>query len=173
MTTRTPQNYALEHAEYMASAAERLIEAVNELAAMQLRIAESDDVPSDDEYDVKLSVDERLRTLRSRIYEFRKRRDRASNAAPQSAWIGVDERLPEWVYRDDTPCVIHGDAIPPTLYSATVLVALKGGGVRTDNLTTIEGKSQGWWHTYGHRVVAWMPTPPAPTPKGESNGPAL
>lgn len=74
-------------------------------------------------------------------------------------WISVDERLPEWAARDDTPCFINGKEVPPTLTSETVLVALKGGGVRTDKLTTIEGKSDGWWHTYGERVVAWQKTP--------------
>lgn len=82
---------------------------------------------------------------------------------PEGAgWISVDERLPEWAARDDTPCFINGKEVPPTLTSETVLVALKGGGVRTDKLTTIEGKSDGWWHTYGERVVAWQKTPPHP-----------
>lgn len=74
-------------------------------------------------------------------------------------WISVEERLPEWAARDDTPCFINGKEVPPTLTSETVLVALKGGGVRTDKLTTIEGTSDGWWHTYGERVVAWQKTP--------------
>lgn len=91
---------------------------------------------------------------------------------PEGAgWISVDERLPEWAARDDTPCFINGKEVPPTLTSETVLVALKGGGVRTDKLTTIEGKSAGWWHTYGERVVAWQktPAPPASEAKGASN----
>lgn len=95
-------------------------------------------------------------------------------AAPQPAvaagWVSVKERLPGWAVRDDTPCFINNEEVPPTLTSETVLVALKGGGVRTDKLTTIEGKSDGWWHTYGERVVAWMPLPPAPSTEGESNG---
>ena len=79
-----------------------------------------------------------------------------------AGWISVEDRLPEWAARDDTPCFINGKEVPPTLTSETVLVALKGGGVRTDKLTTIEGKSDGWWHTYGERVVAWQKTPPLP-----------
>ena len=79
-----------------------------------------------------------------------------------AGWIRVDERLPEWAARDDTPCFINGKSVPPTLTSETVLVALKGGGVRTDKLTTIEGKSAGWWHTYGERVIAWQKLPPPP-----------
>ena len=84
-------------------------------------------------------------------------------------WISVEDRLPEWAARDDTPCFINGKEVPPTLTSETVLVALKGGGIRTDKLTTIEGKSDGWWHTYGERVVAWQktPAPPASEAKGE------
>ena len=79
-----------------------------------------------------------------------------------AGWISVMERLPEWAARDDTPCFINGKEVPPTLTSETVVVALKGGGVRTDKLTTIEGKSDGWWHTYGERVVAWQKTPALP-----------
>ena len=88
--------------------------------------------------------------------------------APTEQWIGVTERLPEWVHRDDTPCHINGKEVPPTLTSKTVLVALDGGGVRTDKLTTIEGKSNGWWHTFGERVIAWQDTP-AP-PQGAAKG---
>lgn len=89
--------------------------------------------------------------------------------APTEQWIGVTERLPEWVHRDDTPCHINGKEVPPTLTSKTVLVALDGGGVRTDKLTTIEGKSNGWWHTFGERVIAWQdaPAPPQGAAKGE------
>lgn len=82
--------------------------------------------------------------------------------APTEQWIGVTERLPEWVHRDDTPCHINGKEVPPTLTSKTVLVALDGGGVRTDKLTTIEGKSNGWWHPFGERVIAWQDTPAPP-----------
>ena len=85
MTTRTPQDYALEHAEYMARAGERLIEAVNADAALRIRIAESDDVSVDDEHDVQATVDERLRAMRNSIYEFRKRRDRALSTAEAAA----------------------------------------------------------------------------------------
>ena len=86
----------------------------------------------------------------------------AAPPAPTEQWIGVTERLPEWVHRDDTPCHINGKEVPPTLTSKTVLVALDGGGVRTDKLTTIEGKSNGFWNTYGERVIAWQDTPAPP-----------
>ena len=89
--------------------------------------------------------------------------------APTEQWVSVGERLPEWVHRDDTPCHINGKEVPPTLTSKTVLVALDGGGVRTDKLTTIEGKSNGWWNTFGERVIAWQdaPAPPQGAAKGE------
>ena len=105
------------------------------------------------------------------FYEFVDRVQAITGAAPPAPteqWIGVTERLPEWVHRDDTPCYINGKEVPPTLTSKTVLVALDGGGVRTDKLTTIEGKSNGWWHTFGERVVAWQDTP-AP-PQGAAKG---
>ena len=86
----------------------------------------------------------------------------AAPPAPTEQWVSVAERLPEWVHRDDTPCHINGKEVPPTLTSKTVLVALDGGGVRTDKLTTIEGKSNGWWNTYGERVIAWQDTPAPP-----------
>lgn len=86
MTTRTPQDYALEHAEYMACAAERLIEAVDFNAKLQIKIAESDDVSDDEEYDSQVTVDERLRTMRERIYEFRKRHARALR---EQGWLPI------------------------------------------------------------------------------------
>ena len=94
-------------------------------------------------------------------------RDGVASVSEGAGWISVTERLPEWAARDDTPCFINGKEVPPTLTSETVLVALKGGGVRTDKLTTIEGKSDGWWHTYGERVVAWQKTPPTPAGSGK------
>lgn len=57
MDTRTPKDYAIEHAEYMAKAAEKLL-----------------DLPMDSGDDV---LDAR-NALRNRIYEFRKRASRAS-----------------------------------------------------------------------------------------------
>ena len=160
--TRTPQDYALEHAEYLAAGVERLLDAVNDYGFAV-------DVESTDEAIAAASqaLTEARCATRVLVYEFRKRRDRAASTVPQSGWISVDERLPEWASRDDTPCFINGKEVPPTLFSETVLVALNGGGVRTDKLTTIEGKSDGWWHTFGERVIAWQPAPPPPSTKGE------
>ena len=74
---RTPQDFAIEFAEYMAKGAEALITAINADAEVRLRIAESDDVSDDDEEDAQATVSEMQRALQSDIYEFRKRRDRA------------------------------------------------------------------------------------------------
>lgn len=76
-------------------------------------------------------------------------------------WISIQDRLPEWASRDDTPCIIEGKHVPPTLTSLTVLVALESGGVRTDKLTAIEGSAP-WFDTYRKRVTHWKPLPPPP-----------
>lgn len=81
-----------------------------------------------------------------------------------SAWISVGDRLPEWVARDDTPCVIDGKSVPPTLYSQMVLVAIAPhNSVRIDKLTAIEG-GEPWFDNYRNRVTHWMPLPEAPKP---------
>lgn len=89
----------------------------------------------------------------------------AAPAIPEG-WISVTDRLPAWAARDDTPCIIDGRKVPPTLFSETVNVALEGGGVRTDKLIGIEGQGAPWFDTYGKRVTHWQPTPPAPAPEG-------
>jgi hypothetical protein len=76
-TERTPQDFAIEHAEYMAKAAEGLLEAINAEYTVRQRIAESDDAGEHEEYDAACDVSEAMSTMRNRIYEFRKRRDRA------------------------------------------------------------------------------------------------
>lgn len=78
MNTNTDS--ALEHAEYMASSAEALLLAVNHLAALTLQREESDDLDAETIYDARCDVDEYARALKNRIYEFRKRRDRALTA---------------------------------------------------------------------------------------------
>lgn len=99
---RTPTDYAIEHAEYLAASAERLIDAVHANAQVQLRIAEWDDVPDDIEQDSRDDVDEALRSVRERIYEFRKRRDRAARAAPQPATAdAVDAQRYRWLRHGD------------------------------------------------------------------------
>lgn len=85
--------------------------------------------------------------------------------AQTGTWISVGDRLPDFVDRDDTPCIVDGRAVLPTLTSATVLVALAWGGVvRTDKLIAIEG-GEPWFDGYGSRVTHWMPLPAAPEAK--------
>lgn len=91
---RTPTDYALEHAEYMATAAEHLIEAVDALGLAQMRLEESYDPDLDPDVttldeavdQARDSLSEALGTMRNRIYGFRTRRDRA--ALTQAASTG-------------------------------------------------------------------------------------
>ena len=91
MTERTPTDYALEFAEYMAKGAEQLIEAVNALAMAEQARDEGDG----DELDAKVDearqdCTEFLTGLRNDIHQFRTRRDRAARAA-QSSTVGERE----------------------------------------------------------------------------------
>lgn len=86
---RSAADYAIEHAEYMAASAERLVESINNLvlAERQRDEIEGDEpegivAASDHAVDsARETVDEHMRGTVNRIYEFRKRRDRAL-AAP-------------------------------------------------------------------------------------------
>lgn len=94
MTERTPTDYALEFAEYMAKGAEQLIEAVNALAMAEQARDEGDG----DELDAKVDearqdCTEFLTGLRNDIHQFRTRRDRAARAA-QSSTVGEREAPP-------------------------------------------------------------------------------
>ena len=82
-------------------------------------------------------------------------------------WISVDDRLPEWASRDDTPCVANGEEIGALLTSEKVLVAIApDNNVRIDHLTAIESSDDEyqykWFDMYGDRVTHWMPLPEAP-----------
>ncbi len=74
-TERTPQDYAIEHAEYMATTAERL------LAEISL---EGEALTTEDLETAILNKCESIKRLHSDIYEFRKRRDRALAATKES-----------------------------------------------------------------------------------------
>ena len=102
---RTPQDYAIEHAGYLANAAERLIDAVCVDAQANVDHDEQDTQETAKAVDTaREDAGEYMTALRNRIYEFRKRRDRAALAAPAdhsadvgklvSQWVSVDERLP-------------------------------------------------------------------------------
>lgn len=84
MSDRTPTDYALEHAEYMATAAERLLDAINAEGALQLRQDVDGDVSDDEFSEANWERGESMSALSNRIYEFRKRRDSAA-AAPTVA----------------------------------------------------------------------------------------
>lgn len=78
---RTPTDYALEHAEYMATAAEGLRDDIAKFAEAQQNREEADEDSAID-HDTLVdqardSVSESMDTLRNRIYGFRTRRDRA------------------------------------------------------------------------------------------------
>lgn len=75
----------IEHAGYMATAAEALMRALNDEDAARLRREESDDVDDDTVYDAGTTRSEYATKLRSAIYEFRKRRDRVAIAAHGTA----------------------------------------------------------------------------------------
>lgn len=90
MTERTPTDYALEFAEYMAKGAEQLIEAVNALALAEQARDEGDG----DELDAKVDearqdCTEFLTALRNDIYQFRTRRDRAAREKASHAGCDV------------------------------------------------------------------------------------
>ena len=111
------------------------------------------------EKDELLNLIKRLRvnkrTLEARIEELE-----ARLAISKQEWILVSDRLPELVFRDDTPREVYGKAIPPSLSTQTVIVSVYGDRVRTDRWHCVEG-SPGWWSIYNEQVRAWMPLPEA------------
>jgi len=79
------------------------------------------------------------------------------------AWISVEDRLPEFASRDDTPCFVEGKEIGATLTSEKVLVAIAPDNVvRIDSLVSLEGTAHRWFDMYGRRVTHWMTLPEAP-----------
>lgn len=88
---RTPTDFALEHAEYLAKGAERYLSAESAEAAARQALDDNDDESRDvelaDALDAAMQCSDDYATgLRRRIYEFRKRRDRA--AAPERTQTG-------------------------------------------------------------------------------------
>lgn len=106
---RTPQDYAIEHAEYMANDAERLLEAVNDLAKAEQEFDDGQANQSDVDA-ARETVTEAQRSLRNGIHEFRKRRERAlSTPAVQAVPVGADETFRGYLCEawgeTDLPCV--------------------------------------------------------------------
>lgn len=90
--TRTPQDYAIEHAGYMAEAAKHLMERINEEADAR---GAWEDAEDDGEVELRAEIldeaveraGEAMRHMQEAIYEFEKRRDRAVKAGA-SAHMG-------------------------------------------------------------------------------------
>lgn len=87
---RTAKDYAIEHAEYMAQDAERMLSAINALNAQRDEDGDAFDESALEQ--AQQSVSEAFGAMRSGIYEFRKRRDRAmqAQAAPGAGnWVNA------------------------------------------------------------------------------------
>lgn len=79
---RSPKDYAIEHAEYLATAADSVDKHFNAYGLALMALEEADDDADCDELlesldTVRQDLQESLTNLRSMTYEFRKRRDRA------------------------------------------------------------------------------------------------
>lgn len=84
-TGRTPIDYAVEHAEYLAVAAEHLIFSMHKVDECTDMHDEDDSVLTEHDLEVaRERCTEATNSLRSRIHEFRKRRDRAAVASQKS-----------------------------------------------------------------------------------------
>ena len=113
---RTAHDYAVEHAEYMAKSAERLIAAIDDMRQAEADaldtseiVATAEQVIAADEkvYAAHEAVTEGICTLQDRIYQFRKRADRAA-AAPQPA-----EQQPTKTLTECPECQGHGGVETP------------------------------------------------------------
>lgn len=78
MSNRTPEQFAIEHGRYLATAADRFMEVCNKLALLQQKLEEGDAIEHDIDR-AKDDCDEAQCALRNRIYEFLKRADRADD----------------------------------------------------------------------------------------------
>lgn len=79
---RTPTDFALEFAEYMAKGAEAFIAAVCKQQRLQQQFEEGEGPDPLTMQDADEGVSEYMRGFTADIYEFRKRRDRAALSAP-------------------------------------------------------------------------------------------
>lgn len=93
-TGRSPKDYAIEHAEYMAKCADRLVGVFEEygLALIAVEHEEGDASDALEALDqARDSLQERLVDLRGYVYEFRKRAARAIAAAQQGHVQGASK----------------------------------------------------------------------------------
>lgn len=93
-TGRSPKDYAIEHAEYMAKCAERLSADFNAygVAIAEAELGDDNDQGLQDAVDeAREDLQETLVDLRGYVYEFRKRSARAIAAAQQGKEQGAGE----------------------------------------------------------------------------------
>lgn len=98
---RTPADYAIEHAEYLAQAAEGFIEAANALAKSHMDSEEDETEP---QLDAAGAYSDHLQGLQSAVYEFRKRAERARSARETKAEPLKPELLVllmDWILNDE------------------------------------------------------------------------
>ncbi|MFI8572072.1 hypothetical protein ACIGEO_11190 [Stenotrophomonas bentonitica] len=96
---RTPADFAIEHAGYLANASTRLLKARGELDSLVMRRDEDDDVDDSDMHAAQDRVDEASDSVRSAIYEFEKRRDRALAATGKQQVGEVESVDDDWRLR--------------------------------------------------------------------------
>lgn len=108
MTERSPKDYAIEHAEYLAKAAERLLDAANTLRALEA----GEDVPElGDLQHAEESYSDHYRGLTDAIYEFRKRAARAVAPAPGQGSVrnATDTRAADYILEASNGEIGSGD----------------------------------------------------------------
>lgn len=143
-TGRTPQDYAIEHAGYLADAARHLLTSMDHefdareaLEAAEAADADDAEEKAEDLTSIEHEVGEARRAVSNRIYEFEKRRDRAAASPPAgeqqpAGWLrpGSREPISDALKRAD-PAMYEHHTIP--LYThpiaATEAVQLTGEAV--------------------------------------------
>ena len=96
---RTPTDFALEFAEYMATGAEQLLASLDALSAAEL-VREETGEDDGDVHDARDDVWGNVSSLRSAIYEFRKRRDRIDSTEQRASGDATRQIFPP----DFGPC---------------------------------------------------------------------
>lgn len=77
MAERTPEQYAIEHAGYLATASADLCDKINALENLRLAAEESDaEIDTAEEERAIEALSDARRAVRNAVYEFEKRRDR-------------------------------------------------------------------------------------------------
>lgn len=85
-TDRTPEQYAIEHAEYLAVSAERLVDAVNALGELEVMEDETGDAPDPEALREREEArSDAMGAVREMVYEFRKRAARCASPGVDNA----------------------------------------------------------------------------------------